>query len=63
MKTITNKEYNELKAKAKQWDDLEEKISARYGHEDENGEWVENEDDGDGLITIGEIAATAFGLM
>lgn len=47
--------------KAEKWDELEEKIAACYGKEDENGEWLDNDDEGTDLSTIGEIAATAFG--
>lgn len=50
------------KTKAEKWDALEEKIAEIYGHEN-NGEWVENEDDGADLGTIGEIAASAFGFL
>ena len=61
---IEEKEYQELKAKAKKWDDLEKKISSYYGHINSDGEWVEHEDENTGdLVDIGEQAAIAFGFM
>lgn len=51
-------DLSEIEAKAKKYDILDEKISACYGKEDEDGDWVENE--GSDLGVIGEIAATHF---
>lgn len=62
VKFETELDIESIKKKAEKWDKLEEKITACYGHEDENGEWVDN-DEGDGLITIGEVAARAFGFL
>lgn len=60
--------YNEQqiktwKAKAEQWDKLGEEIAECYVTEDEDGEYVENDDDDCDLMTIGEIAARAFGWL
>lgn len=44
-----------LKQKAKWWDELDERIGAIYGNEEEDN-------DGD-LLTIGEIAASALGYL
>lgn len=48
----------DLEAKAKKWDELENKISKFYS-EDDNG----NVDDEGDLSDIGEVAASAFGYM
>lgn len=45
--------------KARKWDELEKLISLCYFNED----GTENEDDDIDLMTIGEIAATAFGYL
>lgn len=55
--------FEKLKRKADKWDALDEKISKCYGEENEEGEWVDNEDDNTDLGTIGEIAARAFGFL
>ena len=52
---------NQWKAKAEKWDTLSERIAACYVKENEKGELVENNDDNIDLLTIGEIAASAFG--
>ena len=55
----TNEQKIEMAKKAKQWDDLDKKITDCYF--DENG--AERDDDFADLITIGEIAAYAFGFL
>lgn len=52
--TITKKEYEELKEKASQWDKLGKNIDEFYALEEEQE---------DGLTTIGEMAAEAFGYL
>ena len=53
----TEEEIEQMRIKAEKWDVLEAKIAKFY--EDENGEV---EDEGD-LISIGEVAASAFGFL
>ena len=53
----TEEEIEQMRIKAEKWDVLEAKIAKFY--EDENGEV---EDEGD-LISIGEVAASAFGFI
>lgn len=50
--TLSAKEFNDLAAKAKAYDELEEKIAAFYNEDDEDG--------GD-LCDIGAVAAEFFG--
>lgn len=47
---------NQFKEKAQKWDDLDDEIGSLYDGE-------EDDEDSMGLITIGEIAATAFGYL
>jgi hypothetical protein len=48
---------------ARKYNELSDKIADCYGKEDENGEWVEHEDNDSDLGTIGEIAARHFGWL
>jgi hypothetical protein len=61
--THTAEEIQEWKIKAEKWDMLETEISKCYcnsdGEYDEDNPEIEDAD----LITIGEIAATAFGWL
>ena len=59
----TEEQINKWKAKAEQWDKLGAKIADCYVKEDENGEYIENDDEDCDLMTIGVIAATAFGWL
>lgn len=54
---LGDEKIKEVVEKAKKWDDLDDKIAPFY---DENDEGYNDEG---GLITIGEIAATAFGYL
>lgn len=54
---ISVEEYTKIKAKAVQWDALNEKLASIYGDGDDD-----NEQETD-LCDIGEIAATAFGYL
>jgi hypothetical protein len=61
---INTEELNELKTKAKKWDDLEKEIAKSYVRED--GSTIEDGDEDNDemcLITIGEKAASAFGWL
>ena len=57
----TEQQINEWKSKAEKWDALGKQIEKCYVIEDENGEFVENDDENIDLGTIGEIAAIHFG--
>lgn len=60
----TEEQIQVWKSKAEKWDELEQKISAFYGNENEDGDWEELDDDeGGDLYDIGEIAASAFGFL
>ena len=54
----TEQQIKEWKAKAEKWDKLDAEINKCYY--DEDGEELDDEEGGD-LITIGELAAEAFG--
>jgi hypothetical protein len=58
----TQEQIQEWKRKAEKWDELDKEIETVYC--DENGE-IRNDDDDSGgdIITIGEMAAQAFGWM
>jgi hypothetical protein len=60
MKTLTTKEYLDLKRKADRWDALGETIAKMYVTEE--GEEYEGTEAGD-LCDIGEAAAAAFGYL
>lgn len=55
--TLSQEEYNALKAKADKWDALDNKLAEIYGSGDDD-----NEQERD-LCDIGEIAATEFGYL
>lgn len=62
---ISQEEYEKLKRKAQKWDDLGAKIARCYPPEP--GDEIEGDDtdyieDAD-LLTIGEIAASAYGWL
>jgi hypothetical protein len=62
MKTLTTKEYLDLKRKADKWDTLNETIGRMYYTEE--GEEVDPyAEDGYDLLDIGEAAASAFGYL
>ena len=56
--SYTEEEIRAMKIKADKWDKLEEQIAKFY--DDDNN--LDDDSDG-GLLTIGEIAATAFGFL
>ncbi len=62
----TNEQIERWKSKAEKWDALEAQISKCYftDQDDQDGYPIqreEDDDEGGDLITIGEIAAKAFG--
>lgn len=59
-KQPTKKQIEEWREKAERWDNLGKKIDSFYFDKDGN---EIPEDEGDGLISIGEAAAYAFGYM
>lgn len=65
----TKEQILEFKQKADKWDALEKAIEPIYGRfNEEDDEWEDREeydenDDGGGLETVGELAARAFGFM
>jgi hypothetical protein len=48
---------------AKKYEELSYKVAACYGKEDEDGKWVEHEENDSDLGTIGEITASHFGWL
>ncbi|QES88843.1 hypothetical protein [Rhizosphaericola mali] len=54
-------DIEKIKAKAEQWDALYSRIEKYYF--DENGDPLPEDFEGDGLISIGEAAASAFGFF
>jgi hypothetical protein len=57
---MSQEELNEMMDKANKWDALDKEIAACYF--DEEGNELED-DNGCDLVTIGEIAAIAFGYL
>ena len=59
---ISQEKYQELMEKAEKWDALEEAVRPYYF--DDNGNYIEDDEEmGDGLIGIGEIAASMLGYL
>jgi hypothetical protein len=58
-KKPTRKQITEWKMKAEKWDKLDAIIAKFYV--DEEGDELPEDEEGDGLISIGEAAASAFG--
>jgi hypothetical protein len=52
----TKEQIKKWKEKAEKWDKLDKEIGEMY-------ERMDNEDEGDGLISVGEAAAYAFGYL
>lgn len=63
--TYTDKQIQEWKRKAEKWDALAAKIGKYYATEedDDYDEDFEKEADNNGLLGIGELAASAFGYL
>lgn len=63
--TFTNAQILEWKRKAEKWDALGAKIGKYYATEEDDDfdEDFEKEADNNGLIGIGELAASAFGYL
>ncbi len=59
---VSKKEYEQIKAKADKWDELESQISKLYLNKDGEYDQDNPEMEGD-LLTIGEMAATALGWL
>lgn len=63
--TFTNAQILEWKKKAEKWDTLDKGISRYYAEpeDDDYDEAFAETADSEGLIGIGELAATAFGYL
>lgn len=64
VKTLSEEQLYEVVVKANKWDALDEKIGTFYPEDtDEELPFGEFDENSDGLISIGEAAAMAFGYL